>query len=402
MELLFACLFAIIILFALFVEYKKGILYSSPLFFMIVSNFSILLLYYLTEDVLGFHPLVLETFLYIICGCGIFAIASLIFSLLDVSKKNNKKENVQFFYDQSNKILGILVVLTSIFMFVHAYTIGISDIANNDDKASSYGGSSLGGHILVFQIMLMAHYIGKKIALKNLFFIVMLFLCIFLYNVKAWFIIPFLVGAMIHFFIKKVKIKLSTLILIACSVFVLFTMSYMLSLGWDLDRMGFIYNHFCKYLFAGFGGMNEAIQMQYPTDINPYHFLPHPIHKIFEYTSSIPDCYDYIVINDATKEWTNVLSLIGSFLLIHGPMWGTICIFVLACISYLLFYLRLNTNNYWYMFSYYFWASGLLLSFFGNYYLLMNIWELTLWPLVIGTILKFNTKYSNFKTQKVC
>ena len=384
MEVLLSLIYVAFIILALIEEKRKYGCPSSPLYLVVVFNSAVLSLYYVTQDWLGFEHLIWRTPYIILRGCFFFSLVSLFFTHLNTSNTKYKQLQLNFVRETPGRKMLILAFITVVFMTIRIFAYGVSNILEDEDTASSFGGNGLGGHVLVLQIFLTTHILGRKFELRNLFVIAPLFLCLFLYNVKAWIIIPLLIGWFIHRDLRKVTINPLWYIVIPVLIFAIFTISYMLTLGFDIDNMSFIWAHFCKYIYAGIGGLNVALRDHYPIGTTPTAGLPSFISLIFGLNSRTPSVYDNIVINYETTEWTNVLSLFGTTYLINGSFVGILYIISLAIISYVLYNKRLNTNNYWFYLAYYLWASGLILSFFSNYYKLLNIWEMTTYSFIIG------------------
>lgn len=384
MKILFSIIYIVVIIIALIKEKKTIGCPSSPLYLVVVFNTIVLSLYFFSQDWLGFERLIWETPYVILRGCFYFSLVSLIFTQNRTVKSKYVQKKMMYVEDYPGRKILIFAFVTVVFMVARMYKYGVANIIGNEDTASSFAGNGFGGHVLVVQILLTTHILGRKFKLQNLYIIGLLFLCLFMYNVKAWIIIPLLIGWFIHRDLGKVSINPIWYLVIPVAIFAIFTISYMLSLGFDLDNMNFIWAHFCKYIYAGIGGLNVALRDHYPIGTTPTAGFPSFISILLGLSSRTPSAYDYIPINYDTSEWTNVLSLFGSTYLINGPYIGAIYVIFIAIISYALYNKRIRTLNYWYYLSYYLWASGLILSFFGNYYKLLNIWEMTAYSLLIG------------------
>lgn len=375
----------LIIFFALNKEKKNATFSASPLSLVVTSNIVVLVLYYITSDFLGFHSLSFDTFVVLLYGCIFFAIVSLLYSSnITVKTSSNSNRELRFVEVYPNKMIVVLAFITIAFMGLKIQTLGLNNIFEDDDSAMLFGASGLSGHILVLQVLLATHLIGRKLTLLSSIAVLGLVFCLFVYNVKAWVIIPFLLG----FFIRKdllgMKINLIAIFFAIVGIFVLFTISYLIQLGWDFEHMDFIWAHFCKYIFAGIGGLNEALTQRYPIGNAPFYGTPTFVSLILPVKIIVPSEYDYVIINDLNGEYTNVYSLFGGAYLFNGPVIGGIYLLLLAVISNVLYRKSQRTDNYWFCLSYYMWSSGLILSFFSNYYTLLNIWELTAVAFLIG------------------
>lgn len=385
MTLFFTVFFLIVIVLVLRKEDKVIGVPSSPLFLVTSFNLSILVLYFITGKALGFHSLVISTLSVLLYGCFLFALVSLI-SLANVKSNGRSHNQAKFLYvdDYPGKMVIILASLTIVYMVFRMMAIGINNIIEDEDSAALFGSGGLSGHTLVLQILLATHLLGRKFTIYSIVAISGLIFCLFIYNVKAWIMIPFILGWFIRRDLMGMRMNPIVLLLVPISTFAVFVVSYMMTLGWDADNMDFILAHFFKYVYAGIGGLNEALAHNYPIGQSPYYGTPSFVRLFFPVEIKSPAAYDYVVINDLNGEYTNVFSLFGGAYLLNGPTLGTIYILIIAVISYYLFKKRLRSRNYWFYLAYYFWSAGLILSFFGNYYTLLNIWELTGVSFLIG------------------
>lgn len=398
MNLLLIILFLIVVILALKREKKVMGAPSSPLLLVVSSNLAILVLYFLTAKPLGFHALILPTVVILLYGCFIFSIVSLfVISGAARYKQSHNQVTLQYVDDYPNKGLIIIAFITVFYMLLRMTTIGISNIIEDEESAELFGAGGLSGHILVFQVLLATHLIGRKMTIPSLLAICGLIFCLFIYNVKAWVIIPFLLGWFIRRDLMGMKINPIVLLLVPVGAFAIFVVSYMMTLGWDAENMNYIWAHFCKYLFAGVGGLNESLSQHFPIGQSVFYGTPSFIRLFIPINIITPSQYDFVVINDLNGEYTNVFSLFGGAYLFNGLFWGSMYIFIIAVISYLLYKKRLKTRNYWFYLSYYFWSAGLILSFFGNYYTLLNVWELTAEAFLIGIWYRHREKKRSFQ-----
>ena len=386
MYIILALTFSIVVSFVFFLEAKRYKANYSPLFLVLIFNGAITLLYWFTSDWLGFYKLIFPTIVVLLYGCFIFACVSLIFMSVGLLKrKSYKKKIIHYVGNKPEKSIVVLAFLSILLMSHFIRSLGLDNIVDNQEAATELGGRGLSGHLMVLQIFLATHLIGRKITLTSSLAILGIIVCLFIYNVKAWVIIPLLIGWFIKRDIGHVKVNLYFAIIAPITLFSIFVCSYMISLGWDWGNMDFIWRHFTKYVFAGIGGLNVALTNNYPVGEASLYGMPGFIKFMFPECDFItPSVYDYVIINTINNEWTNVFSLFGQAYLFNGPFYGTLHLISLAIISYALYSLRVRTSNYWYYLAYYLWSSGLILSFFADYYKLLNIWELTAWALIVG------------------
>lgn len=396
MDLLLITISLVVVILALKQEKKVMNAPSSPLFLVTGFNMAILVLYFITSNWLGFHPLVFRTLTILLCGCFVFAIVSLFISSGLIGKRKRRDSpKLKYVDEYPSRTAIVLSIITIIFMVIKMTAIGVYNIIEDGDSAALFGAGGLSGHVLVLQIFLATHLIGRKFTIWSIVSTIGLIFCLFIYNVKAWIIIPFLLGWFIRRDLMGMKVDPLVLLLVPAGSLGVFMLSYMMTLGWNMDNMNFIWAHFCKYVYAGIGGLNEALSQNYPVGNAPFYGTPTFISIFFPIKVVIPSVYDYVVINDMNGEYTNVFSLFGGAYLFNGLLYGTLYIVIIALISYWLYVKRLRTENYWYYLSYYFWSSGLILSFFGNYYTLLNVWELSVEAFIVGVYFQRKTRTSH-------
>lgn len=380
----------------LWLEYKLFRSNISPLSCMLSATVIVIILYFLAQDILGFHHLTIRTLELIGLGSIAFFVGGLPFIYLlnksDISCNNTVIEAKGIGY--IDNITRVVSLISIVIMFAKLYTIGIANIGD-EDAAAEFGAKGLTGHILVLQIFLLSYTLGtqKLKSIVNAGIVILLFVCILMYQVKIWLFAPVIVAVMIRKEVYKTKVSIIKYIGGIVAVFFVFILAYIPSLGFSWDSMTFFFNHFCKYIFAGIGGLNEAILLNLPIGGDPGNLLQPFINIIpIDRTPLVDAKYDYLIINDITLEYTNVYSLVGSAFIFGGYCVGTLYLIALGFLSYLLFYISKVSHNFWYFFGYLMWSLGLFFSFFANYYSLLNIYELTILCYLIGLSYEFQSK----------
>ena len=392
-------LISLILLLILFmwIEYKLFQSSIAPLSCMLSTTVVVTILYLLTQDFLGFHNLTLHTLELIGFGAIAFFVGGVPFLYLlnkaDLSQNNSVAEIKGVgFIDNITKVISLVSIVV---MLAKLYMIGFSNIGE-EEAASEFGAKGLTGHILVLQIFLLSYILGtqKLKSLINAGIVLLLFVCILMYQVKIWLFAPVIVAVMIRKEVFNLKVSVLKYLFGMIAVFVVFILAYIPSIGFSWDSMTFFFNHFCKYIYAGIGGLNEAVLLQLPFGGDPGNLLQPFINMVpLDRTILVDAKYNYLVINDITQEYTNVYSLVGTAFIFGGYFVGAVYLFALGFFSYLLFYISKVSRNFWYFFGYLMWSLGLFFSFFANYYSLLNIFELTSLCYIIGLAYEYQSKW---------
>jgi oligosaccharide repeat unit polymerase len=221
---------------------------------------------------------------------------------------------------------------------------------------------------------------------KNTFYSILIkvisFILIFLSGTKYHILFPFLVW-FIYFLYKSKSIKklLYLGLYVVIALFFIFSLNYFFSIG-DLflsegDFFMFTFNHFLKYISGGFISFSEILKLNY-VDIGFFH------NKILPYNP-------FISISSTNSEESNVYSFIGDFLLSYGYLWSYLLIFILGVIfNYIYVSLLKSANKYFFIAYGFLIAAPMLLSFFANYYALLNIWEYAIFSCLLPIFTKKN------------
>lgn len=350
--------------------YKKK---TTPLGIILGVTYINLFCFVLLTDYLGYTPLLEQTFFIITGGVFVFAVISILTMILNkdkighryiVLKDRNSASNIIF----KISIFAICILLLSILK------VGISEVTSSSDAGLEFAGGGINGHMLNFLCFSLVHFISSYKGRYNIL-IIIIFLLLLLYQVKIWIFLPFVVSYLLKNEIDNFKISYKKFLLVGIGVFVVFILSYAVSLGFEWEYMEFFVNHFISYLFSGISGLNEAIAQNLPVGQNPIYGLPSILYSIIGNNYIVDQRYNELILNN-DGAWTNVYGLIGASYLFNGRFYGIIYLIIIAIISYSLYIYKERNVSYWNKMMYYFWCIGLFFSFFGNYYTLFGIYEL--------------------------
>lgn len=370
-------------------EYKTLKSLRTPLSFVIISNYSILVLYLLLQGYLSMHEMMPETILIITVGCLLFAIPSLFFRSYFVINRLNcniDSQNIRKDVNVIGRKLLLCIFLVIVILAIAVSRIGISNLGADEDSAAAYAGGGFSGHLFVALLFLTTVVAGQKLSLKTALLLIPMIFLIVLYQVKIWIFAPIVIAVIIHRDLRGLKFNILKLFFAFFLVIFCFIAAYMVSMDMqDSEVQEYIIQHFLCYFFSGPGGLNEALRLHIPTGNAPFAALPSFISYPLGISYQLKG-FEALYFNYDNMEWTNVMSLMGELYLLNGFPVGIIYILVISTISYYLFGLRSRTHNYWHYLSYYFWSLGLFFSFYSNYYKLLSIWELMAYCFIVNTL----------------
>jgi len=286
-----------------------------------------------------------------------------------------------------SQIISVVLIIRILFLvFINRY----SDFG--EKFASNYAGRGIYGHLFVLQMVLVSYFIS--ILGKNKTTLITFILAIgtlFVYQVKGWIFIPVLTGLIVRYANNKLNINLKKLLIYSFIAFSFFILSYIPSIGFDMDNLLFFFNHFFNYLFAGVSGLSEYTRLDYPTSSN-YDILLSPFSKIFDlknifqYTNGqyIFNMTQDIKIGKQFNNSTNVYTIFGELYLYSKNFHTIIYITIISFITYLVFFIAILSRNIWFVIGFIYWASGLFMGWFSNYYWLLTPYETLFFSLLIG------------------
>lgn len=379
-------------------EKKQTSSISTPFQLLFIPYCIVIVLYYSFGPLLGFHALLPKTVFILIIGFLIFLIPS---KFLSSKTSNSLTTNRQFDVNtHMYLIFSAIALLAGLGMLLSLGVHGMSLISSDEELAHEFGGKGIKGHLLVFLL----YYLTISLTIRrwNIFSILaslLALVCLLFYGVKVWIYVPFILSFIARKELINAKINLWGMLIVVIVVMGGFALVYMMSLGFEWERMEFITVHFISYFFAGVGGLNEAIKMNLPTgEALSYGFHPY-FNPFFIFDSNAKLNYDYSALffnEDYNYEYTNVLSLIGSAYCFNGLVLGVFFILIISSISYFLFnyYQHHKTNAFAYL-IYLSWAIGLILAFYGTYYTLLTVYEMMLYSFIFS---KLKTKMIRIKT----
>jgi oligosaccharide repeat unit polymerase len=306
---------------------------------------------------------------------------------------NIKHKKMKIAYKKKNpfieSFLLFLLLSVELMLFLNIIRGGYALGSEEFENAYSRG---LIAHLLNLLIVFFAYFLCfKRKDLIVSILIILSFLLIFISGTKYHIIFPVLVW-FIYLLFKNVTYKkmIRVLFFIIIIVFVFFTANYYIGFvlretDMNFNFMRFILNHILKYISGGFISLSRILELNY-------------VH--LEFFQNKKMYFDPAVfISTDRVEATNVRGLLGAFLLSRGYFTTYIYFFMLGFIFNYSYVRLLKANNVFFFLVYsFFIAVPMLLSFFANYYTLLNIWEWAIFSFFISIILNNKILHYVFTT----
>lgn len=218
--------------------------------------------------------------------------------------------------------------------------------------------------------------------------LVLLLFFIFVYLVKSWILLPILAAFFSHCMSGQSKIKWSSVLGIGaigvgvfflCYLFIYFSDNALFpqatTMGAQLKSIAGLMVH---YLTSGTFGLSMDMQQGIlePAD---WRYLFPPLFGLAP-DGDIPAWF-HTGIN-----YTNVRSLIGSLYIFLNPTAFVFFVIGLGAISYLVFFIHRNSNDFYVRLLYSWLCAVLVMGWFVSYLQLTNIYEIPFWIIVFGLL----------------
>ncbi len=371
----------------------------------------------------GFFPVSVESILFVmVCFVfflvGGYGITSILIGRREDSIlfKDVRKETKTFldYYQPLFMVLALVCIVSGLFHFYELITeFGWANIGSKDFR-DAYG-SGIFSHIELLGrpafVFLFAYYLfyRKKSVLLLLFLIG---LAVIIRQVKYHIIVLLLSGIYFSYLHNLVKFNLKKIVIYALGIYVIFNLSYVIGFSAvSVDRayspkvQAFLLNHFFTYLFGGPIGFSEILKNPaYPVysfkeilavPINIIKFLEgdfNYVDIIIRHWVSVSNIYKYF-------HSSNVFGMIGMLYMYIGVYGTFIYTTGLGIIAYLFFNLATKPII-GFQLVYALIMSFLTISFFGLYFNMLIIFEISFYMLTIPPLYWLVKKIMNFTVEQ--
>lgn len=414
----------------------------TPFTLLAVPYTTVSIIAFCFSQPLGFIPLYVESVLIWVISLLVFWLGGLVIMVtLGKSFQGQIGSNYEILYEKKSlkisKVIAFFVIpVISYHALKSVNSVGGLNGIGTEDFATIYGGG-LGGHLLVFSMILFVFLIGSFqhnnsallklhpshnvlnskqtrvcncITNKKMIFsiLVSIFLLIILRQVKYLIILPFIAALIYRFASRREKFSGGLFTFSLTLIFIFFAVSYFISfysrMGNDTFSYGvliFIIRHFVSYIIGGVLVMGEMYhQGIHNINIDPLKIFS-PFIAIYELISSskithtaITGDYNLTISLDGNKK-SNVYTLFGLVFFALGPIGATIYTLFLGFFSYLMFAISFLTRNCWLVVMWSFIGAMLVLSWFGSYFTLLMSIEVPVYCIILACLVWLFGK-SNF------
>ena len=254
-----------------FCDYKLWRTMYTPLNMLMLPYAAILFITLMSCGNMGIVEFYYPSLLLWMIGLLLFAVPSYIFGVSfsgifkddDICKID---DNVSM-----GRLNIISVILILLFLLRFVFMLFSSPyLPGSEEFGTDYAGKGLWGHLHRIMHALTIIYIYKydKNHKYYLFLILGMFCVTFIYGVKSWVVIPAIAGICMRLYSGKMQLKLTLFIKVALLAFVVFFITYSLSLllgrenseGFETVFM-FICRAFVHYIISGLVGWSMDLQM---------------------------------------------------------------------------------------------------------------------------------------------
>ena len=394
----------VLISFCLFVsmyDYKREKTLFTPFNLMVYPYVVIVMMINLGGKYFGFYSVNIRSAMFVISCLAFFMFGGwLIGTFLggtefdEKVKAYNKTELHRVFQEYKNLfiVLAIISIIVSVVHFFRSLNEVGGWVGIATKEFSEIYGKGIFAHIIQLNRPAFVFLSGYYFYSRNKFVLLLLFLMfssILVLQIKTHIITTLLAGLIFGYLFHVIKFNFKKIILYSIIIFILFNVSYTigfsragLSTAFAGKTQIYLVYHFFTYLFGGPIGLSEIFDYStYPlyswkeifaVPINIIHLLsgkPEIIEVIF---------YDWIPVSTNYRYFhsTNVFTFFGMIYMYVGLFGTYLFMFFTGVVSYLLKKLVFKKNAYiGLQLIYAFYLSFLAMSFFGNFFNLLQIYH---------------------------
>lgn len=381
---LFAFLIEVAVLF--YIEVIAWRTYYTPLNFLMIPYTIVLLITIMAaggdSGLVGFYY---PSIMIWNVGLFVFAIPSFTLSFILSKKRISLVKPLESLNIIPRSFLLISFILALLFSFhLNGFAASSSHSLGSDAFATEFSGGGFWGHLrhLMMPLFIMSIYYLSK---KRWWLIVVLFVFLIvsvLNQVKGWIIIPVVAGMSLRLYTGKTKLSSRLIIIVLLSAFLVFFVSYGLSIlfvqnrGVDAYFLDFVIGHFVHYLTSGVLGLSMDMMFEFP-DIGNFEVLWTPIINIINAISGgeLMSPINEVYFNSGIS-LTNVRTFFGTIYIYTNLIEFVFYIFLSSTLMYFLKYATIKLNNIYIYVIYFFECALLAMGWFEFYYFHLVVFEL--------------------------
>ncbi|HZK03096.1 MAG TPA: DUF6337 family protein [Bacteroidaceae bacterium] len=381
----------------LYLEFKTWKSVYTPLFFLTVPYFLILILTLLLPlGKLGFINFYFPSILIWSVGLIVFSIPSYLIG--GYLTKHGVVLNKKMESDSMPKVILFLATLLCILFIWHLKGISSASdyMVGSDAFGTDFAGQGFWGHIrqLLLPIFVISVFYVKKRDWFLIGLIIIMLVIFFLYQILSWIIIPTIAALFMRLYSGKSKFKISTLFYLLLGVILIFTASYVVALvvvgGADMkDTLLFVLRNFFHYLSSGTLGLSMDMQMGFLESANVETVISAPINivnKIMGETDMLMGLNKFYL--NTGVNLTNVRTFFGtSFIFLTKTEW-ILFILVISSTIYFLKYCTIIWPNVFTYTIFFFECSLLFMGWFDSYFANLTAYEFPVITILLYLLVK--------------
>lgn len=395
-----------------YLEYKTWGGFYTPLNFLMLPYIAVLLItIMLAGNALDFVEFYYPSIFIWNVGLLLFAIPSYVIGILLHGRKLTIK-----CHEPDEKIpqqlLVIVFVMSLLFIWHIKSSIGSSaEALGSEEFGEEFSGGGLWGHLRIMSLpllMICIYYVSKKN--RWLWPVIIVFLLVGALNqVKGWVIIPVLAAMAMRVCYGKTRLSLKLLTYIVLGSFLVFFLSYALSIlvvqerGVSDEFMEFIFKHFFHYLTSGTLGWSMDVQLGIPDDGGDFENIIAQFVNLFKSLAGDRELVAPInpLFYNTGTTLTNVRTLFGTLYINSNWIVFAIYTLFLSTCMYFMKVLVMCRNNIYISTVYFFFCAMLFMGWFDFYFSGMIVLEFPVMVIAFWVLGKVVCK-KNIAEDEIC
>ncbi len=394
-------------------EYKIWKTIYTPLNMLMLPYAFVLLLTVVSAGHIGLVDFYYPSIMLWMIGLLIFAIPSYVIGL-NFQSKNIVDNNSSFCIDEGFSMRGLNILTTLlVLMFIMRLSILLRTsefMIGSEDFGEEFCGRGLWGHLHRLLHALAVIYIYKydKKHWYYAVFVVLIFVISFLYGVKSWVLIPLLGGISMRLFFGKLKLRLSLLIKILISGFLVFLITYFLILyvargesAADVSVIfEFIVGNFIHYFVSGVLSWSQDLELGILEQPN-FDMLISNLLNLFSAATGgeyITPINPHFIHNGISS--SNVRTFFGTIYINSTTFQFVATVIVVSALHYLTLIWLKCSRNFFVAVLYFFWIGMLMFGWFEVFFFHLAFLEVPVWILITYIFVKFTAGESKARTTR--
>jgi len=373
----------------LFIEKKTFKKILTPSTVLMMPLFIALFVSIVFSPSLGYRVIGTKTIFFVFVNVLVFFLIGQIINFIFTKGNSIKLEyvfvqNYTYLYRVCFMIALLSIILSSFKLLKFFLLYGFGQISSME--FSSWYGTGIVAHIRSVSYFTSFYLIYDWTVTKrkrNIIVLLSYLGLMIIYQVK-YPLIWFLLGTLYLLNLEgKIKITIKKVFLLIISLFGMFSIVYIVSIGSQIGFKNvlsysffqFLASHFYFYLTSSILGLDVLLENQslMTNDIRYFFMIPYNIWAKITGQEYVNIIHDYILISG--EKATNVYTMFGSIYMNLGYLGTFLGTMLISSFSYILYLISMKSKNIYVKILNYINMSILTTSFFGFYYNMILVWE---------------------------